>query len=359
MKKKPIRHRKSNASKKAGLPPGSITYIGKERSEAAILEMISYNPQELSKVKYDTCAELHKYMQPNSVNWINVDGIHNYQLINEFHDIFKLDNLLLEDVSNTNQRPKVEEYENYLFLSLKMLRYDEVEKTIDSEQISLVLSKDYVISFQEKTGDVFGHIRERIEAPKGQIRSKKNDYLFYSLIDSIVDNYFIAIENIGNDLEDLEDEIFNDPSQKSLQKIHAYKNVLLVLRRSIYPLRESVNKLLRDNDKFISPRNIKYFNDVHDHTIQIIDILESYRDVVSGLKDSYLSSLSLKMNQVMQVLTIMATIFIPLTFIAGIYGMNFETIPELKWEYGYYYFWAISIAIGIGLLFYFKKKKWL
>ncbi|MCL4151569.1 UNVERIFIED_CONTAM: hypothetical protein GTU68_025924, partial [Idotea baltica] len=351
--------RKSNASKKAGLPPGSITYIGKERLEDAVIELISYNQSELSKNNYESCFELQKNIKPAAVNWINVDGIHNNTVINEFHSVFDLDHLLLEDVTNTNQRPKLEEYENYIFLSIKMLHYDENTKSLDSEQISLVLSKEYVISFQEKTGDVFGHVRERIEAQKGQIRGKKNDYLFYSLIDSIIDNYFIAIENIGNDLEDLEEEIFNDPSQKSLEKIHANKNILLTLRRSIYPLRESINKLLRESDTFIQPKTIKYFNDVYDHTIQIIDILESYKDVISSLKDSYLSSLSLKMNQVMQVLTIMATIFIPLTFIAGIYGMNFENIPELHWKYGYYFFWIISIIIGIGLLIYFKKKKWL
>ncbi|MDY7395056.1 magnesium/cobalt transporter CorA [Aureibaculum sp. 2210JD6-5] len=359
MKIKPIRKRKSTASKKAGLPPGSIVYVGKERLEEAALELISYNATELSKKNYENCEVLQQNLHPNSVNWINVDGIHNDSVIHEFNTVFDLDRLLLEDVTNTNQRPKVEEYENYLFLSLKMLHYHEATKTIDSEQVSLVLAKEYVISFQEKTGDVFGHIRERIEVPKGQIRGKKNDYLFYCLIDSIIDNYFVAIENIGNDLEELEDEIFSDPSQKSLEKIHANKNILLVLRRSVYPLRESINKLLRDNDKFIHPKTIKYFNDVYDHTIQIIDILESYKDVVSGLKDSYLSSLSLKMNQVMQVLTIMATIFIPLTFLAGIYGMNFDNIPELHWKNGYYYFWGFSIFIFIVLLVYFKRKKWL
>lgn len=342
-----------------GLPPGSITYIGKERSEDAILEMISYNAGDLSKANYDTCEALQQNMLPNAVNWINVDGIHNDQLIHEFNTAFDLERLMLEDITNTNQRPKLEEYENCLFLSLKMLHYDEATKTLDSEQISLVLGKEYVISFQEKTGDVFEHVRERVEAAKGQIRGKKNDYLFYSLIDSIIDNYFIAIENIGNDLEELEDEIFNDPTQNSLEKIQDNKNILLKLRRSVYPLRESIIKLVRDSDKFIQPKTIKYFNDVYDHTIHIIDILESYKDLVSGLKDSYLSSLSLKMNKVMQVLTIMSTIFIPLTFIVGIYGMNFDNIPELHWHNGYYYFWGISILIVIGLLVFFKRKKWL
>ena len=344
---------------KVGLPPGSITYIGEERLEDAILEMISYNVNDLSKNTYDNCKTLHKNLLSNSVNWINVDGIHDDTLTHEFHTVFNFDLLMLEDITDTNERPKAEEYDNYLFFSLKMLHYDKNSKTLESEQISLILGRNYVISFQEKTGDVFEYIRKRIDNPKGQLRSKKNDYLFYALIDSIVDNYFIAIENIGNTLEELEDEIFSDPSQKSLEKIQANKNILLTLRRSIYPLRESISKLLRENDKFIEPETIKYFNDVYDHTIQIIEIIESYKDVVSGLKDSYLSSLSLKMNKVMQVLTIMSTIFIPLTFIVGIYGMNFDNIPELHWQNGYFYFWGISVTIVIGLLVFFKRKRWL
>lgn len=359
MKKNSQKKRKSIASQKVGLPPGSITYIGEERLEEAVLEMISYNVNNLTKNTFDNCKTLHKNLLPNSVNWINVDGIHDNKLTHEFHTVFNFDLLMLEDITNTNERPKVEEYENYIFFSLKMIHYNESSKFIENEQISLILGKNYVISFQEKTGDIFGHIRKRIDNPKGQMRSKKNDYLFYALIDSVVDNYFIAIENIGNTLEELEDEIFSDPSHKSLEKIQANKIILLTLRRSIYPLRESISKLLRENDKFIAPETIKYFNDVYDHTIQIIDIIESYKDVVSGLKDSYLSSLSLKMNKVMQILTIVSTIFIPLTFIAGVYGMNFDNIPEMHWQNGYYYFWGLSALISIVLILYFKRKKWL
>ena len=359
MKKVKSKKRKSTVSKKAGLPPGSIVYVGKKRDENATLELIRFNATSLSKHRFDNCEELNKNMDTNSVNWINVDGVHNQELINQFEKIFGLDHLLLEDVANTNQRPKVEEYDGKVFMSLKMLRYDENEQDVDSEQISLVLNKNYVISFQEKTGDVFGNIRDRIENGKGQIRLNSADFLFYSLIDTITDNYFTVIENVGNNLEDLEEEIFSNPTNDLLEKIQKNKNVLLILRRSIYPFRESINKVLRDNYKMIHPKTIKYFNDVYDHTIQIIDILESYRDIISGLKDSYLSSLSLKMNQIMQVLTIMATIFIPLTFLAGIYGMNFDNIPELHWSKGYYYFWGLSILIVLGLVFYFRRRKWL
>jgi magnesium transporter len=342
-----------------GLPPGSIVYVGKERTENASIEVTTYTVDAVSKAHVENCSGLRKGFTKNTVNWINVDGIHNYEMINQFEKEFQLDHLLLEDVVNTNQRPKLDERSEYLFLSLKMLTYNEVEKDVDSEQVSIFLGADYIISFQEKVGDVFSFIRERIETGKGQIRTKGNDYLFYSLIDSIIDNYFVVIENVGTNLEDLEEEIFNEPTQSSLEAIQRNKNILLSLRRSIYPLRESINKLLRDNADFIDPETTRYFNDVYDHTIQIIDILESYKDIVSGLKDSYMSSLSLKMNQVMQVLTIIATIFIPLTFIVGIYGMNFEDIPELHWKNGYLYFWILTIAIVLGLVYFFKRKKWL
>lgn len=350
---------KLTVSKKVGQPPGSVIYVGKERTDAATLELISYNETDLSRKRFSNCKELKKNIKTNSINWINVDGVHNLDLLKEFGSVFGLHHLLLEDVANTNQRPKVEEYDAYLFLSIKMLQYNEITQNIENEQVSLVVSKDFVITFQEKTGDVFENIRDRIENAKGQIRRKGNDYLFYSFIDSIIDNYFIVIENVGNNLEILEEEVFDHPSQELLEKIQDKKNLLLTLRRSIYPTRESINKILRDNYEIIQPGTIKYFNDVYDHTIQIIDIVESYRDIISGLKDSYLSSISLKMNQVMQVLTIMATIFIPLTFIAGIYGMNFDNIPELHWHNGYYYFWGLAIFIGISLVIYFKRKKWL
>jgi len=350
---------KSTVSKKVGQPPGSITYVGKERTVGATLELISYDDKELSRKKFSNCEDLKQSLNADSINWINVDGVHDQELLNQFGSVFGLHNLLLEDVANMNQRPKVEEFDSYLFLSIKMLQYNETIHNIENEQVSLVLSKDYVITFQEKTGDVFENIRDRIENNKGQIRKKGNDYLFYSFIDSIIDNYFSVIENVGNDLEELEEEVFNNPSQILLEKIQNKKNLLLILRRSIYPARESINKILRDNNDFILPGTVKYFNDVYDHTIQIIDVIESYRDIISGLKDSYLSSISLKMNQVMQVLTIMATIFIPLTFLAGVYGMNFDNIPELKWHNGYYYFWGLAIFILLALVIYFRRKKWL
>jgi len=356
--KRPKRINKQQAAKKAGLPPGSITYVGKERTEKPTLELTVFNQDFDACIQMDSRKSIKTKFKTDAVNWLNVDGIHDSELINEFQHEFDLDHLLLEDVTNTNQRPKVEEYEDYLFLSLKMIFLKD-DNRVENEQVSLVLGPDYVISFQEKTGDVFSQIRERIHSVKGQIRTKKNDYLFYALVDSIIDNYFIVIEQIGNDLEDLEDEIFSNPTQASLEKIQEKKVLLLSLRRAIYPLRESLNKLIRDKNPLIQDKNMKYFSDIYDHAIQIIDVIESYREVVNGLKDSYLSSLSFRMNQIMQVLTITASIFIPLTFIAGVYGMNFDHMPELHLTYGYFYFWGLVILMAIGLVIYFKRKKWL
>ncbi|MCB0473430.1 MAG: magnesium/cobalt transporter CorA [Flavobacteriaceae bacterium] len=359
MKRPKPKRKKTSVSKKVGLPPGSITYIGRERSEKVSFDLVCYNLDSYVKKQFDNSSDLFKQLDLKMNNWINVDGIHDQNSLNGLENSFGLDHLLLEDVANAQQRPKVEISDNSIFLTLRMLSYEQDSPSVDNEQVSLVLTDKYLITFQEKSGDVFGTIRDRIVNSKGQIRSKKGDYLFYSLIDSIIDNYFLVIENIGNNLEDLEDEVFENPSQEFLEKIHFNKNELLTLRRAIYPLRESILKLLREDNGLILPDTVKYFNDVYDHIIQIIDILESYKEITSSLKDSYLSSLSFKMNQVMQVLTIIATIFIPLTFLTGIYGMNFEKIPELHWSYGYLYFWIVSVAIVSVLIFYFKRKKWL
>lgn len=358
-KRKKTRIKKFNRNQKVGLPPGSIRYVGKDQTEEVEISLITYNLDVFNVSEKHSISDIATGLDSNSVNWINLDGIHNPDVIMEFNTAFDLDPLLLEDVTNTNQRPKTDDYENCLFLTLKTAQFNPEDVQLNLNQISLVLSKNYVISFQEKAGDIFSSIRERITLPKGQIRRKKNDYLFYALIDYVVDHYFIVTEKIGDQIEELEDEVFNDPNQRSLEKIQQIKNVLMAMRRTVYPLRESINKLIRDDDTFIQTRNNKYFRDVYDHTVQIIEILETYKDMVNGLKDSYLSALSLKMNQVMQVLTIIATIFIPLTFIAGIYGMNFEHIPELKWPNGYWYFWTVCIVIVIGLIFYFRRKKWL
>jgi len=240
-----------------------------------------------------------------------------------------------------------------------MINYDPVENDINQEQVSILLTKNAVITFQEKTGDVFENIRERIEQSRGRIRYSNNDYLFYALIDSVIDHYFIAIEQIGEYLDQLEDEIFDNPQKSSLERVQKNKRMLLTLRRAIFPLRESISRLLKEDSKYIDPHIKNYFQDAYDHCIQIAETVESYREINGGLRDLYLSSVSHKMNQIMKVLTIMSSIFIPLTFLAGIYGMNFDYLPELHWENGYRYFWITSGCIFVVLLGFFKWKKWL
>lgn len=336
-------------------PPGTISYVGQEREGNVAVETISYN--ESSYTKYEN---IHLRSAPNDkVHWYNVEGVHDIELLERLGKDFNLHHLLVEDIANTTQRPKTEFFDDAIYQCIKMVSYNEIEHELHEEQVSIVLMTDAVITFQEKTGDVFENIRERIETSRGRIRSSHNDYLFYALIDSIIDHYFIAIEQIGEDLNELEDEIFNDPEKESLNKVQHNKHLLLSLRRAIYPLRESISKLLKEQSPLIDPKIGSYFHDAYDHCIQIIETIESYREINTGLKDMYLSSVSHKMNQIMQVLTIMSSIFIPLTFIAGVYGMNFEHIPELGWEDGYQYFWILSGVMFLLLLGFFKWKKWL
>jgi magnesium transporter len=290
---------------------------------------------------------------------LNVDGVHDTKLIEQIGERFGLHPLILEDVVNTSQRPKLEEYENCIFISMKSLIYDEKKEKVIPEQISIILMQNMVITFQEQIGDTLSEVLERIKLSKFKIRSKGNDYLVYALIDLIVDKYYHSIEAMGNKLEELEEEVFDNPTPNCLYKIQATKHELLEVRRSVYPLREVINRFQKDDLDYINDENMKYFNDVYDHTIKIIDTVEAFRELNAGLKDIYLSSVSLKMNQIMQVLTIVGAIFIPLTFLAGIYGMNFEFMPELHWQYSYPIFWIIILVVSISLIVYFKRKRWL
>lgn len=336
-------------------PPGTISYVGEERSGQVSTETISYNAEHYYRVDdlYDGNLENDR------IYWFNIDGVHDIDLLEKIGDKFNLHHLLLEDIANTTQRPKTEFYGNYIYQCIKMISYDSVNHELQEEQVSIVLTEHSVLTFQEKTGDVFENIRDRIENSKGRIRSVKNDYLFYAFIDSIIDHYFIAVEQIGDYLDQLEDEIFENPEKDSLNKAQKNKRLLLSLRKAIYPLRESISRLLKEDSPLIESRTHAYLQDAYDHCIQIIETVETYREINAGLRDMYLSSVSHKMNQVMQVLTIVSSLFIPMTFVAGIYGMNFEHIPELTWEHGYEYFWIINAVIFVSLLVFFRWRKWI
>jgi magnesium transporter len=336
-------------------PPGTISYVGADRTEAVTAETILYDETHFSKQD----GILLDQLKEDRVNWFNIDGVHDIDLLEKVGSKFHLHHLLLEDIANTTQRPKTEFYADHIYQCIKMISYDSENHELNEEQISIILTEDAVITFQEKTGDVFENIRERIENSRGRIRSVKNDYLFYALLDSIIDHYFIAVEQIGDYLDQLEDEIFENPQKDSLNKAQKNKRMLLKLRHAIFPLRESISRLLKEDSKLIENRTHAYLQDAYDHCIQIIETVESYREINAGLRDMYLSSVSYKMNQIMQVLTIVSSIFIPMTFVAGVYGMNFQHIPELTWEYGYPYFWMINTVIFTTLLAIFRWKKWL
>lgn len=336
-------------------PPGKVAYVGTEREGNVLSETIQYDASFYEKY---AGIKLEKFNEEH-VNWFNVDGVHDTVLLEKIGSKFHLHHLLIEDIANTTQRPKADFYDECIYQCIKMISYDTTNQQLIEEQVSILLTPDAVITFQEKTGDVFENIRERIEQGRGRIRTSNNDYLFYALIDSIIDNYFIAIESIGEQLNDLEDEIFDNPDKESLIKVQQNKRLLLNLRRAIYPLRESLSRLLKEESTLIDPNVRTYFHDAYDHCIQIIETVESFREINGGLRDMYLSSVSNKMNQIMKVLTVMSAIFIPLTFIAGVYGMNFDHIPEFHWDNGYRYFWVLCGVVFVSLLGYFKWKKWL
>jgi len=351
--------RKKKVSQKTGLPPGSMIFIGDKHEEAPELTIIDYDSSKFETNANATVQDAMARKDAAPVSWINIDQLHDVELMEKLGNHYEIHPLLMEDILNTDLRPKVEDEDDYVMLSLKMLNYSEQHDSLTTDQISLILGKSYVISFKEKPDTVFEPVINRLSSSKGTIRSRGADYLFYALTDVIIDNYFTIIENIGNDLEKLEDRIFNQPGEDALQEIHRLKGDLLQIRRITYPIRESMRKLENDDIELIEDKTRKYFTDIYEHITQIIETIESYRETVSGLKDLYLSSISFRMNKVMQVLTIIATIFIPLTFLVGVYGMNFDNMPELHWKYAYFILWGIMISIVVILAFFFKKKKWI
>jgi magnesium transporter len=346
-------------SKTAGLPPGTLVHIGEQSEDKVRVSVIDYSESRFTEKEIQDINEALAFRQSPTVTWVNVIGIHNPETIGKIGEGYGMHSLVLEDILNTGQRPKVEDFEQYIYLVLKMLSYDVVNDEIKVEQVSFVLGNNFVISFQEKQGDVFDGIRDRVRKNKGRIRKMKADYLMYALLDAIVDSYFVILEKLGDKVENLETTLLEKPSPKMLQAIHKLKQDVLFLRKTIWPLREAINNLAHSESELINESTGIFFRNIYDHAIQVIDSIETYRDMLSGMLDVYLSVVSNKMNEVMKVLTIIATIFIPLTFIAGIYGMNFEYMPELKWKIGYFAVWGVMMLAAVVMLRYFKRKKWL
>lgn len=326
-------------------------------SEKVILEIITYDRESHDKYVASDVPDLIAQIKPDRVNWVNLDGLSNLAIIEKLQAHFCLHSLLVEDVLN-DQRPKAEEYEDYLFMTLKMLyRIDGPE--IDYEQISFVLGKNFLLTFQEKEGDLFDPFRERIRQDQGRVRKKQADYLMYRLIDITVENYYNVLDNIGQHIEEIEDSIRSNTSAETFQKIQTIKKELIYLHKALYPLRDALGKVLKDESDFIREENVRYYSDVYDHVIHIIDSLDTYRDLTSGLTDMYINTQNSKLNEVIRVLTIISTIFMPLTFIVGVYGMNFRFFPELEWRYGYAIVWIFMLTIAGGMIGYFKFKRWL
>ena len=346
-------------SKRPGLPPGTLVYVGDNKHVKSSIKIFDYNADSITETDIKNPDELATCLADNTVSWINITGLNDLELIEKIGNIFDIHPLVMEDIVNTDHRPKFEEYDEYYYSIVKMLTWDEKNAEMNSEQVSFILGKNYLITFQEIEGDVFDSIRERLRKNKGRVRREDSDYLCYALMDSIVDNYFTVLENIAEDTEQLEDTLLKNADSSVLQRIHQLKRQLIFMRKSVWPLREILNNIDRLESDLVKSSSKLFFRDVYDHTIQIIDTVENLRDIVTGMLDIYLSTISNRMNEVMKVLTIIATIFIPLTFLAGIYGMNFQYMPELAWKFGYPMALGAMGLVGIIMLVFFRRKKWL
>ena len=347
-------------SHKRGMSPGALVHVGEQKLEEARLRLIDYDDGQLSERELAGIAECEPLKDQPTVTWINIDGLHDTGVIKEVGELFNLHPLVLGDILNTAQRPKLEDFGSYLFLVGKMLSWDEERKEVRTEQISILIGPHWVVSFQERVGDVFEPLRKRIREHGGRVRRMGPTYLAFSMMDAVVDNYFTILEKIGEELEPLEEQVLEDPDAASVQVLHKWKREALVLRRAVAPLREVASSLARDEHPLVSDEVGPFLRDLHDHTLQVADTVDGIREMISSLLDLHLTMVSNRMNEVMKVLTVIATIFIPLTFVAGIYGMNFEEMPELGWPWAYPVgFWAIIVGVTFGLLWFFKRKRWL
>lgn len=344
---------------RAGSSPGTLVHIGDQKIDQPRLSLIDYNDTVITEKIDIPLDEVIALCDGPNATWLNIDGLHDTDLIGRLGHHFDIHPLTLEDILNTGQRPKWEDFGHYIYVVLRMLRLDVQSNRILSEQVSLIVTPKALISFQESQGDVFAPIRARLHKGRTRIRTSSSDYLAYALMDAVVDHYFVILDRIGEEIDELELKILDQPHPDLLKNLYALKGEVAALRKYIWPSREVIMGISKDDSSLISDATKLFLRDVYDHTIQVIDTIESYRELLSGLMDLYLTTVSNKMNEVMKVLTIMASLFIPLTFIAGIYGMNFEYMPELKWPWGYGAVWLAMILLALVMLIFFKRKKWL
>ena len=353
-----MREQEIPQSQKAGLEPGQPVYIGEKRNDPVTMEVFSYNKESCSEKKISSVGELKLPPFETDRSWVNVDGVHGVEIIEQIGKQFNIHPLTLEDISNTNQRPKVEPGDHYTYIVVDMIEFQPETNTLHIEQVSIVLGEGFVLSFLEDPGDVFESVRNRLRNPQSRLRQMGSDFLAYALVDKIVDNYFSVLEQLSERLEELEVIVLEKPTPAILQQLLSLRRETVYLRKSVWPLREVLSVMMRGEVIQIQESTVVYLRDVYDHTIQVIDTIESQRDLLGGLTDMYMSSLSFKMNEVMKVLTIISTIFIPLTFIVGVYGMNFEYMPELHQHIAYPVVMLGMLVLALGMLVYFRWKKW-
>ena len=342
-----------------GQSPGSLVFIGNKKVENVRIRVIDYDGAQLKEGELKEIAQGAEFKRTNTVTWINVDGLHDLALMKEIGSTFDLHPLLMEDILNTGQRPKLEEFENCLFLVVKMLHYDKDKEMIIAEQLSMVLGATFLLTFQEQPGDVFEPVRERIRKQKARIRASGIDYLAYALLDCVVENYVFIVERLGEQIEDLEEEVLERAEPAVMEKIHAFKHEMNFIRKSVRPAREAIIQLSKLDSELINDQTVPFLKDLQDLITQAAEAIDTYRDMLSDQLNLYNSVMSNRMNDIMKVLTIFAAIFIPLTFIAGIYGTNFEYLPELKFKYSYFIFWGVMLTVAVVMLSYFRRKKWL
>ena len=360
---------------KKGFPPGTLTHVGSVYADKIQIRRTDYDATGADSRELARWEDLLPFQPSRNVSWIEISGISDIAAVEQIGREFSIHPLVLEDILNTTQRPKFEEYDNYLFLVMRVPFSSHNGETsgvhpklaakanhkleISFEQVSLLFGKDWVLSFTESDQQLFTPVRERILNGKGRLRGQGADYLAYGLLDVIVDHFFTVLEDLGEAIEFLDEELVRQPGPALLRQIHVFKRQMMYLHKAVWPVREIIGAFERCGSRFCAPETGPYLRDAYDHIIQVIDTVETYRDLITGMLDIYLSSISYRLNEVMKVLTIISTLFIPLTFIAGVYGMNFEYMPELKWQYGYYGVWTIMLAVTLGMLRYFRNKKWL
>lgn len=345
--------------KAPGSAPGTLVHTGAKKVEAVRMRLIEYDEEAVHERTLDKIEDCFGPAAAPPVSWVNIDGLHDVDVIEAVGKQFDIHRLALEDVLSPSQRPKVEEYDSHFLVIMKMISFDADDITVNTEQVSFIVGPTYLFSFQERFGDVFEPVRERLRKGQGRLRTRGTDYLAYALIDAVVDEYFRTLEQIGDQIEELEELVLGDPQTAVIRRIHDLRREMLILRRAVWPLREALGQLYRGEIPHVTEETRLFLRDVYDHSVQVIDTVETLRDVLSGAMDLYMSGVSNRMNEVMKVLTVISTIFIPLSFFAGLYGMNFQNMPELAVPWAYPALLGFMLSIAAGMVWFFKRRGWL